>query len=428
MLFGFCIRRGILTLALSLLLSPSNPSENTVKGAESVIRRNDFSVIWNMPTARCQRRYDVSLPLHQYNIIHNSEQRFLGMNMSIFYQRRLGLYPYINRKGSKVNGGVPQRGNLKSHLILAEAQITEVFKRTFSGLAVLDWEAWAPIWMWNFGNRMEYRKLSKQLVRWSHPEMLAEEVTSEAKKEFETAATAFMAETLHLGVHLCPEGLWGFYAFPSCYNNRGQGESGYTGQCHNGTEKMNDRLAKLWQESTALYPSIYLLGKLAGHKDAQLMVRHRVLEALRVASHHSPGSKALPVFPYARVAFIHTLAFLNKTDLEHTLGESAALGASGVVLWGELSFAKSKRQCTLLRNYLQSVLGDYVAALQAAVRSCSNRLCNANGRCTRRDPHSGYMIPLLHDNYKADFLSDMRRKFKCVCYEGWSGGKCKKQE
>lgn len=31
-----------------------------------------------------------------------------------------------------------------------------------------------------------------------------------------------------------------------------------------------------------------------------------------------------------------------QTDLEHTLGESAALGASGVVLWGELSFAKSK--------------------------------------------------------------------------------------
>lgn len=31
-----------------------------------------------------------------------------------------------------------------------------------------------------------------------------------------------------------------------------------------------------------------------------------------------------------------------QTDLGHTLGESAALGAAGVVLWGELSFAKSK--------------------------------------------------------------------------------------
>lgn len=31
-----------------------------------------------------------------------------------------------------------------------------------------------------------------------------------------------------------------------------------------------------------------------------------------------------------------------QTDLEHTIGESAALGAAGVVLWGELSFAESK--------------------------------------------------------------------------------------
>lgn len=31
-----------------------------------------------------------------------------------------------------------------------------------------------------------------------------------------------------------------------------------------------------------------------------------------------------------------------QTDLEHTLGESAALGAAGVVLWGDLGFAKSK--------------------------------------------------------------------------------------
>lgn len=31
-----------------------------------------------------------------------------------------------------------------------------------------------------------------------------------------------------------------------------------------------------------------------------------------------------------------------QMDLEHTLGESAAVGAAGVVLWGELQFAKSE--------------------------------------------------------------------------------------
>ncbi|XP_067268741.1 hyaluronidase-3 [Pseudorasbora parva] len=413
----------IFTIVLSAILSSSNHVQNMVQGEESVIGRRGFSVIWNMPTARCQRRYGVSLPLRQYNIIHNSQQRFQGQNMSIFYQRRLGLYPYINRQGSKVNGGLPQQGSLKAHLSLAEVQMSDVLRRAFSGLAVLDWEAWQPIWMWNFGTRIVYRKFSKKLVRWEHPDMSEEEVKSEAKAEFELAARAFMEKTLRLGVRLYPEGLWGFYGFPGCYNNHGQGQSGYTGQCHNGTEILNDRLAFIWKHSTALYPSIYLWRKLAGHTHAQLMVRHRVLEALRVASQHAPGTEALPVFPYARVAFTHTLTFLNQTDLERTLGESAALGSAGVVLWGDLSFAKSKRQCSLLRDYLGSVLGEYVTALQASVNNCSKIMCNAQGRCSRLDPHSGYMIP-LHGTHEALPLSDMRSKFKCVCYEGWSGEQC----
>lgn len=36
------------------------------------------------------------------------------------------------------------------------------------------------------------------------------------------------------------------------------------------------------------------------------------------------------------------LRLFVQTDLEHTLGESAALGAAGVVLWGDLKFAKSE--------------------------------------------------------------------------------------
>ncbi|GLD45810.1 hyaluronidase-2-like protein [Lates japonicus] len=73
--------------------------------------------------------------------------------------------------------------------------------------------------------------------------------------------------------------------------------------------------AWLWQQSTASI-SIYLLQRLTGSCGCSLM-----------------------------------------TDLMHTLGESASLGAAGVVLWGELKFAKSKRQCILLRDYIQTALG-----------------------------------------------------------------------
>ncbi|TRZ02707.1 hypothetical protein DNTS_022681 [Danionella cerebrum] len=418
---GSPIHHHLLSFTLSFILFPSNLFLDKVEGTEPHRERRGFQVIWNMPTARCQCRYGVSLPLDKYNIIHNSDQRFQGQNMNIFYQRRLGLYPYINRQEEKINGGLPQKGFLKAHLALTEYQFSERLHKAFSGLAVLDWEAWQPLWKWNFGARSVYRKFSKKLVRTEDPYLSEKEVKSKAMLEFELGARQFMEETLLLGVRLFPVGLWGFYGFPSCFNNHGLGERGYTGKCHNGTEILNDRLRFLWQHSTALYPSIYLWRKLAGHAHAKLMVRHRVLEALRVAS--QKFSEALPVFPYARVAFTHTSVFLNQTDLENTLGESAALGAAGVVLWGELSFAKSKNQCVLLRDYLSSVLGEYIASLQAGVRNCSQRVCNGQGRCTRRDPHSLHMIP-LRDANEALPLSILKSKFKCVCYRGWGGEQC----
>ncbi|XP_076860193.1 hyaluronidase-1-like [Brachyhypopomus gauderio] len=399
---------------------------NSVTRAGPDVGRRGFSVVWNMPTSRCERLHGVTLPLQKYGIIHNVEQKFLGEGISLFYECRLGLYPHVSRQNRIINGGIPQQGHLEGHLTLTEHQLHVLLGKHFAGLAVLDWEAWQPLWRQNFGTRKVYKRLSRLLVWQRHSEMSEENVTSLATEEFETAARAFMEGTLRLGVRVRPRGLWGFYGLPGCYNYHGAKRSGYTGQCKPSTETMNDRLAFLWQHSTALYPSVYVSRKLAGHPDTRLMMRHRILEALRVASQHAPSSQPIPVLPYARVAFIHTLQFLNQTDLEHTLGEAAALGAAGVVLWGELSFTKSRDQCVLLRDYINSVLGVYVKTLQQATTRCSQIVCHGNGRCARRKPHSGHTIPVFHDECEPDV--DLPSHFKCVCYEGWSGARCENTE
>lgn len=48
-----------------------------------------------------------------------------------------------------------------------------------------------------------------------------------------------------------------------------------------------------------------------------------------------------------------------QTDLLHTLGESAALGAAGVVLWGETKFAKSE-VCNICPFVYQSDICQFV--------------------------------------------------------------------
>ncbi|KAM8754322.1 hyaluronidase-3 isoform 1-T1 [Acanthopagrus schlegelii] len=391
-----------------------------VAAAAPILQDRPFVVVWNMPTAQCQKRYKIKLDLKDFDIVENRQQRFQGEKMTIFYRDRLGKYPYLSRDGRMVNGGIPQLGDLSAHLSRTVTQVTSMLRPDFRGLAVIDWEEWRPLWGGNFGTKIEYRRLSKLLVREERPDLSEGDVKSLARKRFEESARRFMEETLRTVVRHRPNGLWGFYGFPACLNKKmGKKGKNYTGRCRRGTRKRNDWLCWLWCQSTALYPSIYLPRRLAGSKDAALMVRHRVLEALRVASdwrHNNATHVAKPVLPYARLAFTHTLSFLNKTDLMHTLGESAALGAAGVVLWGEMKFAKSKHQCILLRDYIRTVLGPFVRKLRSDTRRCGHQLCHGNGRCTRRRPSSGLMLSSAPAVTSDHFL--------CKCYQGWSGKDC----
>jgi len=142
--------------------------------------------------------------------------------MTIFYRDRLGKYPYLSRGGGKVNGGIPQLSDLSAHLSLALSQMSSSLQPNFNGLAVIDWEDWRPLWERNFGTKMEYRRQSKLLVRQEKPDLSERETTLLATKTFEESARRFMGETLRMGVTHRPEGLWGFYGFPACYNNHKQ--------------------------------------------------------------------------------------------------------------------------------------------------------------------------------------------------------------
>ncbi|XP_060912616.1 hyaluronidase-3 [Labrus mixtus] len=421
-------------LLLSTIPPCTSPSQTYVHGrdpppvvaaAAPILQEHPFVVVWNMPTAQCGNRYNIHLDLNDFDIVENRRQRFQGQNMTIFYRDRLGKYPYLSRDGRKVNGGTPQLGDLSAHLSLAVTQISRSLHPKFNGLAVIDWEEWWPLWERNFGIKMKYRRLSKLLVKQERPDLSERAKTSLAKLKFEESARRFMEETLQVAVRDRPKGLWGFYGFPPCFNKQSrQTDQSYTGRCHRGTKQQNDRLSWLWRQSTALYPSVYLPKRLAGSSDAALMVRYRLLEALRVASvwHHDENTNhATPVLPYARLAFTHTLTFLNKTDLVHTLGESAALGAVGVVLWGELKFAKSKHQCILLRDYVQTVLGPFIQELRSDTQRCSLQLCHGNGRCARRRPSSGHMVSMTSD-------PNQIKHFRCRCYPGWTGQECQEKK
>ncbi|XP_039627179.1 hyaluronidase-3 isoform X2 [Polypterus senegalus] len=431
---------GFWVLTQTPVQADKSPAE--APASPPIVHRNPFSVIWNMPTAKCQERYGIDFDLSQFDIVENRRERFQGQNMTIFYRNKLGLYPFIRKDGSYVNGGVPQEAPLEQHLDLAKQKIEQLLASDFSGLAVIDWEEWRPLWVRNWGRMKKYQSLSEALVRQKYWVLPEKQVRARAKEEFETGAMALMSRTLRLATRLRPSGLWGYYKFPDCYNYNWKKVDNYTGHCHPKDTERNNRLAWLWHESKALYPSIYLTRPLGSSERGAMYVYHRVKEAMRIAAAFPSASGSLPVLAYARVTFAHTLQFLSRMDLEHTIGESASLGAAGVVLWGDLGFAQSKNKCQALRDYVHTVLGGYIVNVTTAASLCSEWLCNANGRCARRQDGSSARLHLSPRSFKiVDYgwaspravgdldqqdLAQLWRSFRCVCYRGWTGEHCER--
>lgn len=285
----------ICTLFLTLL--------NLAHGSRgSSVSNQPFITIWNGDTYGCLNDYGVDVDVSVFDVVANKEQIFQGPNMTIFYRWQLGTYPYYNTStGEPIFGGLPQNASLVTHLAHALQDIkTAMPEPNFSGLAVIDWEAWRPRWAFNWDSKDIYRQRSLELVRAEHPDWPETLVEAVAQDQFQDAAQAWMAGTLQLGQVLRPRGLWGYYGFPDCYNHDFLSPN-YTGQCSLSVREQNNQLEWLWNQSSALYPSIYLPVALVGTGKTQMYVRNRVQEAFRVAL--ASRDPHVPVLPYVQIFY-----------------------------------------------------------------------------------------------------------------------------
>ncbi|GCB66682.1 hyaluronidase-2-like isoform X1 [Scyliorhinus torazame] len=412
-----------------------------LKPAKSPVKSNKpFITVWNSPTAACQSSFGVNLNLRIFDIIANQNESFIGKNVTIFYYDKLGSYPYYTDSGVSVNGGVPQNASLKDHLAKAQVDVEKLIPlQDFGGLSVIDWEAWRPSWIRDWSQKDIYHKKSKELVRRRHPDWSDSQVTKQAQNEYEQAARDFMGQTLKMAKGLRPQGLWGYYGFPCCYNSIIS--NNYTGECPDIELKRNDHLVWLWRESMALYPSIYLDHTLRSTENAQKYVHYRIKEGLRLSQ--LGANYSLPVLPYSRIVYANTTEFLTEIDLVHTIGQSVAMGAAGIVLWGNSDYARSQESCLALKAYISGVLGNYIVNVTNAAMICSWLLCTNHGRCVRRSKASHAYLHLNPDSFTVRVnpsdkgpaflltgqmaekdVREMARGFQCQCYSGWGGSHC----
>ncbi|XP_055984982.1 hyaluronidase-1 [Sorex fumeus] len=424
--------------ALLLTLSTA-----TARGSrDSVVLNQPFSTIWNADTQGCLEDHNIDVDVSVFDVTVNPNQAFRGPDMTIFYSSQLGTYPYYTSKGEPVFGGLPQNASLDTHLARAFQDILAAIPEcNFSGLGVIDWESWRPRWAFNWDSKDIYRQRSRALVRAKHPHWSTSQVEEAARKQFQAAAQAWMGDTLKLGQTLRPGGLWGFYQFPECFNYYDHSPH-YTGECPLNIRDENDQMGWLWNQSSALYPSIYLSASLKGTGKSQLFVRHRVGEAFRVA--RGVGKPHLPVLPYLEIFYEMTKTFLPLEELEHSLGESAAQGAAGVVFWVSWEDTRTKESCEGIKRYVDTMLGPFILNVTSGARLCSEALCSSHGRCVRRPSHPDALLILnpasfsinrqpgggpltVEGDLSPEDLEQMATEFECRCYQGWSGAGCEQQ-
>ncbi|XP_043833555.1 hyaluronidase-1 isoform X3 [Dromiciops gliroides] len=401
-----------------------------------------FVAIWNANTYLCQQKFQLNISLDTFHVVANPSQVFKGPNMTIFYSTELGIYPWYTLAGQPINGGLPQNASFWDHLDKSYRDILATLPEAdFKGVGVIDWEEWRPIWAMNWDSKKIYQEHSLDLVREKHPDWPPFLVKKVAKKQFEDAAREWMAGTLQLGKFLRPRGLWGYYGFPDCYNYDFQ-KTNYTGECNPEIQVLNNKLSWMWEQSRALYPSIYLPPELIGTGKSRLFVRGRLHEAFRVEGRTwNPGR---PILPYGQIFYAKTDHFLPLEELENTIGESLAQGTDGIVLWMSGVREHTRESCQAIKNYVDTTLGPFILNVTSIASLCSEALCSGHGRCARhqdhphaflflspasfsirRQPDSGQLN--LQGTLTEESLTKMKTEFECRCYPGWAGDHCEHQ-
>ncbi|XP_052028790.1 hyaluronidase PH-20-like [Apodemus sylvaticus] len=399
--------------------------------AAPVIANTTFLWVWNVPTERCIGNVSAPIDLSFFSLIGSPRKTATGQPVTLFYVDRLGLYPHIDANQVEHHGGIPQKGNWQDHLIRAKTDIDNYIPEDKFGLAIIDWEEWRPTWMRNWRPKDNYRNKSIELVQATNPGISITEATEKAKKQFEEAGRKFMEGTLRLGKFLRPKQLWGFYLFPDCYNNKFQ-DPKYDGQCPKVEKKRNDDLYWLWQESTGLYPSVYLKKDLKSNRQATLYVRYRVVESIRVSKVRSE-SDPIPIFVYIRLVFTDRVSeYLLEDDLVNTIGEIVALGPSGIIIWDAMSLAQRAAGCPILHKYMRTTLNPYIVNVTLAAKMCSQTLCKEKGVCSRKNESADVYLHLNPSHFnikltetgkfevlgkpKVGDLEYFSEHFKCSCF------------
>eukprot|EP01084_Bolivina_argentea_P317260 550057_1 len=387
------------------------------------LKNNRYPVFWNV-----DQKYDPAINISIFNILprNYTQTGYTCSNQQDnCTQWKEGRWPMISAPDINnsstwkfVNGGVPQAGNLSLHLQTIKETLPDwIPDPNWSGNAVLDFEAYSTIWDYNTHNTnayyhwIGYQNISIELVKQQHPDWKNEtQIISEAKSQFESAATIFFVETLKLCKSIRPNAKWGYYGLPMsyespCINVKEDNSSyylcGYSSPIYGAQfRNYSDQQIPIFEHSDILYPSIYIDENDANNTTNIGMINNTIVETLRCAQNGKRVNDYVPiVYPYMDQAYHsgseYWLNWLSVADLNDSVVWSYNFGADGLIIWG-----CCYQNDTSYWNYTNNTSGPLIKNVVDSINKCSEKYCNDHGRCGGINNST------------------------CVCDSGYSGHSC----
>lgn len=357
-----------------------------------------FEIVWNAPSQSCSHQRGSNITIGQYGVTVNPHQAFIGSEIALLYT--IGDWPRLSATKNATacwespppcswnpwdkidpvsNGGVPQVANLTSHVAAVVADLTAaVPDPAFSGLLIIDWEAWRPLASELDDDLSMYIEYSARLVKsdpnWPNSSSAAQ-LAAEAGRRFNSGARDIFSATVATIRKLRPAARIGFYSQGINQPNTTAGK------------QASADLLWLWQVVDVLCPSIY--PRSANATEESLRVAPIIAGAIFAADLVDPAIRPA-VMPYARALLCPSCGPTEDQQVFHRgmlatqVQIAAGMGAEGVILWGASS----------------DYHGDGCAAIEGAVlalgptmrecihnrAACSKEHCRGTGRCADYSP------------------------------------------
>ncbi|ERL95163.1 hypothetical protein D910_12432, partial [Dendroctonus ponderosae] len=291
---------------------------------ESKVAKKPLQVFWNVPSFQCNPfKLNFTKPLNKYGIVYNKDAAFRGQQINILYDP--GNFPAILKNGKDNflrNGGVPQEGNLSSHLRIFDEIVDQLIpNKQFS-----DFESWRPIFRQNWGVLTPYKELSEKLEKKRHPIWSEAWIKKEAAKRRKVQISFWK--------QLSPE-----------QSRLDRKRPGVTITIRT--------VSSAQPKKHAFFPSVYLQESYSPQERVQYIERS-LAEALRLRNQLKTHKK---IYVYFWYQFQDTGNYISEEQLYLPLKAIAKYNIDGMVLWGASANVNSKSKCLQLHEYVDKVFG-----------------------------------------------------------------------